>query len=190
MLEILEVLRDDPEPFVRRSVANNLNDIGKDNPDLLLEVARRWSVDAGAERMALIRHALRSLVKAGDTGALEILGYPEGAAVEVRAVSIQPPEVAKGGSLAIGFELHGLGESTQRILVDLRVHYAKANGSTAPKVFKLRTMELTPGGVCRFSKRLSLADLTTRRHHPGVHRLEALINGSAEPLGEFLLVEG
>ncbi|MGH7552491.1 MAG: DNA alkylation repair protein, partial [Longimicrobiales bacterium] len=75
VLELLELLKDDPEPYVRRSVANHLNDIGKDNPELLLEICRRWSIDAPDERRSLIRHALRSAVKRGEAGALKILGY-------------------------------------------------------------------------------------------------------------------
>lgn len=189
VIEILEMLRDDPEPFVRRSVANNLNDIGKDNPDVLLAVARRWSMDAGDERRALVRHALRSLVKAGDAQALEILGYDETDAVELRRVSVEPPIVPVGGAVSIEFELQGTGAATQRLLVDLRVHYVKANGTSSPRVFKLRAVEVAPGESARFAKRLSLADLSTRRHHAGVHRLEALINGRAEPLGAFRLAD-
>ena len=188
VIEILEVLRDDPDPFVRRSVANNLNDIGKDNPDVLLEVARRWNVGASEERLALVRHALRSRVKAGDARALDILGFRNSVGVELGGVTVEPAMVPMGGSVTIGFELRGTTGSTQRLLVDLRVHYVKANGSTSPRVFKLRTVELAPGASEVFSKRLSLADLSTRRHHAGVHRLEVLINGTVEPLGEFLLM--
>lgn len=189
VLKILEMLRDDPEAYVRRSVANNLNDIGKDNPDVLLEVAGRWNLDAGEDRRALVRHALRSLVKVGNARALEILGFGSEVGVEVRGISIAPAQVVEDGSVTIRFDLRGTASSAQQILVDLRVHYVKANGSTSPRVFKLRTVELPPGGSASFSKRLSLADLTTRRHYSGVHRLEALINGTVEPLGEFLLVK-
>ncbi|MDP3429939.1 MAG: hypothetical protein Q8R89_06355, partial [Desulfomicrobium sp.] len=75
------------------------------------------------------------------------------------------------------------------VLVDLRVHYVKANGSTSPKVFKLKALELPAGGSASFKKRLSIADLTTRRHHAGTHRVEALVNGRIEPLGQFVVAE-
>lgn len=189
VLDILEILQDDPELFVRRSVANNLNDIGKDHPAVLLAVARRWMEDAGDERRTLVRHALRTLVKLGDAGALEILGFRGGAAVEVQAVEVQPCEVRWGGSVLIEFEIRSTASLPQRLLLDLRVHYVKASGRTSPRVFKLREVDLEPDGSVRFSRRLSLADLTTRRHHAGAHRVEALINGDAWPLGDFLLMQ-
>ncbi len=185
VLALLEGLRDDPEASVRRSVANNLNDIGKDHPDTLVEVAGRWMTDASPERLALVRHALRSLVKQGNPQALELLGYGEAAAIEVVGVRIVPGEVAKGGTVTIAFGVRGTRPGHQRILVDLRVHYVKASGRSSPKVFKLGTADLPAGEVKAFRKRLSLADLSTRRHHPGTHRVEALVNGRAEPLGAF-----
>jgi 3-methyladenine DNA glycosylase AlkC len=68
VLELLEWLKDDPSLYVRRSVANNLNDIGKDHPDLLFATAERWMKDANENRHWIIRHALRSAVKRGDPG--------------------------------------------------------------------------------------------------------------------------
>ena len=95
----------------------------------------------------------------------------------------------QGEAVEIAFDLRNSAATAQHLLVDLRVHYRKANGSTSPKVFKLRTVELPSGGVASFRKRLSLADLTTRRHHPGMHRVEALINGTPEVVGEFHLAD-
>lgn len=189
VLALLERLRDDPEEFVRRSVANNLNDIGKDHPDVLVEVARRWMVDASPERRALVRHALRTLVKQGNSTALAILGYGEEAEVEIVEVSIEPDELPLGQTVGIEFTVRSRSPHLQRLLVDLRIHYAKANGTASPKVFKLRAIEVSSGGRASFRKRLSLADLTTRKHYAGKHRVEALINGRVEPLGEFLVTE-
>ncbi|MDO9583312.1 MAG: DNA alkylation repair protein [Desulfomicrobium sp.] len=189
VLTLLEALRDDPEEFVRRSVANNLNDIGKDHPGILIEVARRWMTDASTDRRALVRHALRFLVKRGNPDALAVLGYGEGAAIELGEVKIAPEVVAKGQTVTIEFAVRSASSSLQKVLVDLRVHYVKANGSTSPKVFKLKALELPAGGSASFKKRLSIADLTTRRHHAGTHRVEALVNGRIEPLGQFVVAE-
>jgi hypothetical protein len=189
ILPLLEQLRDDPEEFVRRSVANNLNDIGKDHPDVLVGVARRWMIGAGKERSALVRHALRSLVKQGNAQALDILGFGQAAAVETREVKIEPDEVPKGYKVTIAFSLRSTSSKPQRLLVDLRVHYVKANGSASPKVFKLKTLDLSPGGTASFKKGLSFVDLTTRRHYAGRHRVEALINGRVEALGEVVVTE-
>lgn len=187
VLSLLERLRDDPEGFVRRSVANNLNDIGKDHPEILLEIGRRWMINPSEERRDLVRHALRSLVKKGDQQALEILGYGQAAEVEIQEVRIEPGKVPKGQAVAIAFDLRSVSAKPQRLLVDLRVHYVKANGSASPKVFKLKTLELPPFGTATFRKHLSLADLTTRKHYAGTHRVEALINGTVGPIGQFVV---
>ncbi|HKO93692.1 MAG TPA: DNA alkylation repair protein, partial [Polyangiaceae bacterium] len=50
VIELLELLKDDPTTLVRRSVANNLNDLGKVHPELTVDVCRRWSSPAGPER--------------------------------------------------------------------------------------------------------------------------------------------
>ena len=189
VVALLELLKDDPEPFVRRSVANNLNDIGRDHPAVLIEVARRWLSDAGDERRALVRHALRSLVKQGHPAALALLGFGAQAAVIVEDVRIAPPRPTKGERVTIEFNVRGTGPSSQQVLVDLRVHFMKGNGATSPKVFKVKAVELAPGDTARCRKTVSLADLTTRRHHAGAHRVEALLNGRVEPLGTFLLEE-
>lgn len=186
-LPLLERLRDDPDPVVRRSVANHLNDIGKDHPGVLVEVARRWMADAGPERVALLRHALRTRVKQGDPGALELLGYGGGATVAVEGVHITPDEVAKGGSVTVAFDVRSHSSSSQSLLVDFRIHFVKARGGASPKVFKMRTAEVPPGGTASFRKRVTLAELTTRKHHPGEHRVDALVNGLAFPLGSFVL---
>src|ERR671915_514619 len=145
VLELLELLKDDPELYVRRSVANNLNDIGKDNPAALVETCRRWLDGASAERGWLVRHALRSAVKRGDPEALALLGYGEDAAVAVRDVRAEPAVAPIGGSVTFSVELANESAAAQRLLVDLRVHFVKANGRTSPKVLKLKELELEPG---------------------------------------------
>lgn len=187
VLELIELLRDDPALYVRRSVANNLNDIGKDHPEVLVDVARRWYADGGNERRALVRHALRSLVKQGHPDALDILGFGGRASVTVDDVAITPKRVKRGGRVSMVFSVRSTARRAQRVLVDLRVHYIKANGSASPKVFKLRAIELAPRAHAEFRKTLSLADLTTRKHHAGRHQVDVLVNGVVHPLGEFVL---
>jgi 3-methyladenine DNA glycosylase AlkC len=186
-LELLELLKDDPELYVRRSVANHLNDIGKDHPALLNAVAKRWLKDASPERAWIVRHALRSAIKRGDPGALAVSGFGAKAEVSVRKAAVRPQRINIGGRVNISFELASRKTTPQRVLADLRVHYAKAGGKTSAKVFKLKTVELGPKEVLAFTRTLSLADLTTRKHHPGRHRVEVLLNGRAVALGEFLL---
>lgn len=187
VLALLERLKDDPSLYVRRSVANNLNDIGKDHPATLTATARRWLADASPERRWIVGHALRSAVKGGDPAALAALGYGHATTLELRNLAIEPPRPRIGDKLRIAFDLHNPGRRVQRALVDLRVHYVKARGQHAAKVFKLKTVEIPAGEAVAFGKTLSLADMTTRRHHPGEHLVELLVNGQARPLGGFEL---
>lgn len=185
VLALLEKLKDDPSLYVRRSVANNLNDIGKDHPALLAEVARRWLRGATPERRWVVEHALRSAIKRGDKAALGVLGFGKQAEVHLGALAIEPARVAIGGKVRVAFEVTNTGSRAQAVLVDLRVGFVKADGSLSPKVFKLKQATLAPGGTLAVAKTVSLAEMTTRRHYPGRHTLEAVVNGEAHVLGGF-----
>ena len=185
VLTLLEQLRDDSEIYVRRSVANNLNDIGKDHPEVLITVARRWMKGATEERRSLVRHALRSLVKQGNTDALEILGFGKVATVALENIGISPRRVPNGGKVTVTFDARSTSRRAQRVMLDLRIHFIKANGKSSPKVFKLRTASLAAGEAVTSRKTISLANLTTRKHYPGRHLVDVLINGRITPLGSF-----
>ncbi|HET6919817.1 MAG TPA: DNA alkylation repair protein, partial [Jiangellaceae bacterium] len=188
VLELLDLLKDDPELLVRRSVANNLNDIGKDNPAALIETRRRWMRDSTAQRRWLVRHALRSAVKRGEPEALEILGFVPANGVSVRDIGIAPAVVPIGESVTITVDVANDGSSAERLLVDLRVLFVKANGKPSPKVFKLKELELEPRRTARLVKTISLAQHTTRTHYPGQHRVEVLVNGQESGGRVFHLV--
>ena len=185
VLELLEVLRDDPEEYVRRSVANNLNDISKDHPERVVDVAERWWVDASGDRRRLVRHALRTLAKAGNARALAVLGYGADSPITIRAVTSTPKEVEIGEKVRIEVELENPSEEEARALVDLRIHFVKANGSTRPKVFKGAELALRAGGFALVRKSVSLAQHSTRKHYPGAHRVEVMLNGTAHPGDDF-----
>ena len=186
VLALLERLRDDPDEIVRRSVANHLNDLGRADPALLVEVCTRWAHDAPPERLQLIRRALRTLVARGDPHALTVLGYGARAKVTLRAASIVPPRVPIGDAVRVSFELGSVARRPQRVLVDLRVTYAGARpGVARTKVFKLDAGELAAGASMAFARTLSLRQMSTRTHHPGLHRVEALVNGVPYAVGTF-----
>ena len=187
VLELLELLKDDPVPYVQRSVANNLNDIAKDHPDLTIETCRRWAADAPDGRAWIIRHGLRSLVKAANKEAISILGGAENPLVRINQSAIAPQNAHLGDAVRLSFEIESTGSKAQRLLIDYAVHFVKANGSTRPKVFKLRSVTLQPGEQVTFSATVSLAAMTTRRLYPGDHRIDVLINGDAHPIGAFSL---
>ena len=185
VLALLELLKDDPALYVRRSVANNLNDIGKDHPEVLTRTTHQWLQGASEERQWIVRHALRTAIKRGEPGALAVLGFGAQADVAVRSAQITPSRAAIGEKVVLAFEVVNRSAAPQRVLVDFRIHYTKANGSTAAKVFKLKTLELQAGETARLQKSVSLAQMSTRTHYPGRHQVDALLNGHAQPLGHF-----
>lgn len=185
-LALLEMLKDDPSLYVRRSVANHLNDIGKDHPELLLERMEAWSLDAGEERLWLINHALRSLVKGGDRRALAILGYGP-AAVELERLALNPTALDFGEELTFSFALRNVGDEAQNLMVDFVMHFLKANGKTAPKVFKLKKFRLAAGERAHIEKRFAIRPISTRRYYPGRQRLEIQVNGAVLGGADFEL---
>ncbi len=187
VLEILEILKDDPELFVRRSVANNLNDIGKDHPQILVDVAERWMVDASEDRQWVVRHALRSAVKRADPKALAILGFQPNSKLVIQAENMSPPKPKMGNSVHISFDLHNQDQITQSVMVDFRIHFMKANGKPSPKVFKMKSVTLKPNEIISLGKKVSLAEMSTRKHYPGVHKVDVMLNGVMHELGQFEL---
>jgi 3-methyladenine DNA glycosylase AlkC len=177
VLALLEVLKDDPASVVRRSVANNLNDLSKVYPKLTLEVCARWSKGASGERKALIKHALRTLVKRGQEDALALMGVGAKPRVDIGQATVTPKRPRVGGQVRFSFELTSTAKQSQELLVDFAVHFVKANGLSSPKVFKLRRLQLGPKARVELEGRVSLAPMTTRKHYPGKHRIDVLVNG-------------
>jgi hypothetical protein len=152
---------------------------------LLAQVAKRWLRGAGEQRRWIVNHALRSAVKRADAGALGALGYGGKAAVKLRRIDV-PATARIGGTMRIGFEIHNPGRKVQRVMADMVVHFVKARG-TGAKTFKLKALTLKPGESVAVGKSIALKQLTTRKHYPGRHRIDALLNGQRLPLGSFLL---
>lgn len=187
VLELLELLKDDESEYVRRSVANNLNDIGKDHPEVLIEVASHWLKGASAERAALVRHALRFLIKQGHPGALKVLGYGEKASVTVSGKAA-PARVRIGDKIRVTVEVTSRSRRPQRLSVDLSVGYVKADGSRRAKVFKVSVIELAPRQTVVLSKVLSFAQHTTRRHFEGRHPIDVIVNGQPYPITPVIVI--
>lgn len=187
ILPLLETLKDDPVEYVRRSVANNLNDISKDHPDVVVEATRRWWKDGDQNRRALVRHALRTLIKAGSADALDVIGYGASSRAAVTKTTIDPPVAAIGDKVKLELTVTNPSTTPCGALVDIRVHFVKSNGATSAKVFKGAEVELGPGESTVVRKTISVAQHSTRRHYPGTHQVDALVNGRTEPIGSFEL---
>jgi 3-methyladenine DNA glycosylase AlkC len=178
VIELLDALKDDPSSYVRRSVANHLNDLWRERPDVALPVLHAWWQDAPPARQALIRHALRTAIKQGEAQALALLGFPHNGPVPVLQRSwATPAQVAIGSSVVLGCELHNPHAQPCKAVVDIVVHYVKAQGASRAKVFKLAVVELAPGASQVLTHRLSLRQMTTRHHYPGRHGVDIQING-------------
>jgi 3-methyladenine DNA glycosylase AlkC len=188
-LPLLRALQDDPSDYVRRSVANHLNDIAKDHPALVAQWLAEHLPGAPAPRRALLRHASRSLIKAGDVAVLQAWGL--GAAFCGRAtLQLSTDTATVGDSLQLTVQLHSGAKTAQRLAIDYAVHHVKAGGHTTPKVFKGWVVELAAGESRQLVKRHSLKAITTRRYHPGAHALDVRINGQVLAEAGFTLALG
>lgn len=187
ILPLLEALKDDPEEYVRRSVANNLNDIAKDHPDLVAKIAGRWMKDSGKNREKLVRHACRTLVKQGHRQALKALGYSTPRAT-LETLDVLTPQVKFGDALVFDISLMSTSTRTQNIVIDYAIHHQKANGTTSPKVFKLKTGILKPSVSLKATRKHALKKITTRVYYPGTHRVEIFVNGTSFGSQEFELI--
>lgn len=183
-LPLLRALQDDSHDYVRRSVANHLNDIAKDHPDIVVAWLHEHLAGATAERQALLRHASRTLIKKGHAATLELWG--QGRPLRGSAtLKLTPKRARVGDALQLTLTLASAAGRKQPLLIDYALHRVLANGSTAPKVFKGWSLELGGGNTVQLTKRHSLREVTTRRAYPGRHRIEILINGRAAAQADF-----
>lgn len=184
---ILDALRDDESEYVRRSVANHLNDLSRRRPDLAVDAAARWLAAPGASTARTVRHGLRTLVKQGHPDALGLLGYAPADDVHVDGPRLDATAVPFGGSLTFSATLTNSGDSPATVLVDYVVHHRKANGTRTPKTFTLTTRTLAPGAALELHRTHSFRPITTRRYHPGSHAIALQVNGTRTAAVEFEL---
>jgi len=184
VLPYLEILRDDEEEYVRRSVANHLNDIAKNHPDLVADLAKTWLVDADRNRERLVRHACRTLIKDGHPVALEAFGFAP-PKLALASLSVVLPIVTLGDKLEFTTDLQSTSDEPQSI--DYLVHFQKANGALVGKVFKWKTLTLGPGEVRRLERSHPIRKITTRRYYPGAQGLSLRVNGRDFGYAEFEL---
>jgi hypothetical protein len=169
-------------------VANNLNDISKDHPALVTDLTTRWLRDAPPERRRLVSYALRTLLKAGDPAALAAIGLDGRDSIALRALRAEPAPARIGEVLRVSLEVVNESAAPARALVHLRVHFVTARGGTSRRVFVVRDLTLEPGARVPLAKIISLRQHTTRTHHPGEHRIEAVVNGTPVAETEVLVL--
>lgn len=178
---ILEVLKWDSELFVRKSVANHLNDISKDHPLFVIELLQKWKTATKLKDVDktnwIIRHALRNLIKAGHTKALALIDVKKNAKLKITHFRTSQTKIKMGERLHFEFEVTSLSKNSQKLVVDYIIHFVKSNGHRSPKVFKMKTFELPPKAHLTLSKKHHFKKITTRAYYSGSHCLEIQING-------------
>ncbi len=186
-LPLLEALKDDESEYVRRSVANHLNDIAKDHPDLVAAIAQQWlKGEVSNDRQRLVRHACRSLIKQGHRPTLKALGY-KNAKVSVDRLLVTKPVVKLGDYLEFELSLASTLKKDQPLIIDYAIHHQKANGKLTAKVFKWKKLILAGEDSFIANRRHSMRVISTRKYYPGLHRLEILVNGQSVALSDFEL---
>lgn len=173
---ILDRLYRDESEYVRRSVANHLNDLSRESPGLVVATAARWLGEPDDNTARLVRHGLRTLVKRGHPGALSLLGFRSGS-LDVTGPTLESDAVAFGGSVRFTAVIRNAGDEPARLSIDYVVHHVRADASTTAKTFKLTTRTLEAGDSMALAREHSFRAITKRRYYPGLHAIELQVNG-------------
>lgn len=187
ILPILENLKNDPSDSVRRSVANNLNDIAKDHPDIVLKIAAKWK-GASKEADAIIKHGSRTLLKQGHTEILSLYGL-DSKGITLSGLKIATPKVKIGSYLEFSFTIHNENKKDHTVRLEYGIYYRKAKGHLNKKVFKISERIYAPGEKCLVQRRQSFKLITTRKFHTGQHKLSIILNGEEKALAVFTILE-
>lgn len=189
VIEVLDKLHADSTRYVTRSVANTLNDLSRDHPELVLQTVANWQSAARQhpdELNWMTRHSLRTLVKRDNTAALEHLGYPAKPAFSISKVSCDD-------TVKVGDQLTWRGNlksgASQKLKVNLRIHYRKADGSLSPRVFAVTDVNVEKGDVLSIEKSVSFKPISTRTLYLGDHAVELVVNGVARGKKSFTVIE-
>ncbi len=173
---ILDRLKADDSLYVRKSVANHLNDVTKVHPDWVLDTIEGWSLE-NKHTAWIAKHALRSLIKQGDMRALTVIGAGAKAEVELLDVKVEPAVVRLGETITLSFTVKSTVAHEQRLVIDYAIDYVKANGGVSRKVFKLKTLQLPGSGSTVVERKQVIRDFTTRKHYIGRHGVRVMVNG-------------
>ncbi len=180
-LTILETLKYDPELYVRKTVANHLNDLSHKHAKLVLNTLKTWgkTVPEGHEKEFnwMKARALRTLIKKGDLGALSLLGISSQTQFQVPLLKLQADRIKLGETLTFSFDLKSQAKKEQSVLVNYIIGHVNSRGELSPKVFRLRTFQVPAGETITVKKNHSVKPITTRRYYSGKHTLEIQING-------------
>lgn len=181
---ILQSLRADDALYVRKSVANHLNDITKDSPSHVLKLIKGWD-QANPHTAWIIKRGCRSLLKQGDQKSIAVFNLTKNVEIAIKNLSLNKSNLRLNDVLIFQFSLASQKKVKQRLMVDYRIHYSKKSGVQLPKVFKLKELDLKPGEIVIIKKQQRFQDFTTRKLHNGPHLLEIMVNGKGMAKKKF-----
>jgi len=188
-LNLLTKLKSDPSLYVRRSVANHLNDIAKDNPSVVIKICKQWHKNKlNQHELWVIKHATRSLVKMGNKDVFSLLGYTDNPQVQIKKIELNNNKIKRGEDLNFDFNLTSTSGENQKIVVDYAIHFVKANGKTKEKVFKLKSFTIDSNTNVVLTKKYSFKEISTRKYYIGAHKIEILVNGQTKATKSFDLL--
>ena len=187
ILPLLAILKSDSSEYVRRSVANNLNDIAKDNPHIVIEIAGKWKGHS-KETDAIIKHACRTLLKQGNAAILKHFGL-DSSRVTVSDFKINTPKVAVGNHLEFSFSIQNNDNKAQTIRLEYAVYYLRQNGQLSKKVFKISERIFDPYQSSHIHRKQSFKIITTRKFYTGQQMLSIIVNGEEKTSIAFELID-
>ena len=189
IIPILENLKNDPSRFVRLSVANNLNDIAKDNPEIVIDLVKSWQGES-KEVDWIIKHGCRTLLKQGNLEVMELFGFNSIVKnISVENFQTSTSKVKVGDSLEFSFNLLNNNNKKAKIRLEYGIYYQKANGTLAKKVHKISEKEYAKNSITPITRKHSFRVVTTRKFHLGLHQVAVIINGNEFEKYNFELIE-
>ncbi len=175
VLEVLDLLKDDNSEFVRKSVANNLNDISKDNPEIVLEVALGW-IGKSKNTDWIVKHGLRTLLKQGNTQAMRLFGFGDAENLKIKNFNTDKSLYKIGETMFFSFKLENKESAECKVRLEYGMDFMKANGKQSRKIFQIIEKKYQPGTYL-IERKLSFRDMSTRKHYPGKHQITIIVNG-------------
>ena len=190
VIKILERLKADDSLYVRKAVANSLNDISKEHPDLIAKTCQKWQEDNHAHTDWIIKHGCRTLIKNGHPEVMKLFGFANKPNVRVSLFTIKPSKIKIGGGDAVTLilKLQTTAKTKQKLSIDYKVYFVSKNGSKNKKLFKWAVKTIDSQNNLTLNKKQSFKDQLTRKHFPGAHKIEVLINGNVATAKSVMLL--
>ncbi len=185
VLALLENLKNDPHEWVRRSVANHLNDISKDHPGVVLKIANAWKGNS-KETDAIIRHGCRTLLKQANRDVLKLYNL-ESEQMAMEKFAVLTPTVKIGESLTFTFAVTNRNAAVHKVRLEYAVYFRRQNGQLSKKVFKISERDFASGEQATIVRKQKFIPITTRKFYAGTHRLSVIVNGEEKDIANFEL---